>query len=254
MGTIYDDAFAVGLTFDNANITIGGTKIEELVADVNTKAPLEHTHTCDKITDLSSTLENTVKDYIKKDSVENASITGVFSCNDLMFSLDGVSTSLATKIKSLNSGGGAGDSMTIQHLTLTYDPNIRVGDPVFFTGEVASKDFLPIIISSTDCVPLVKSTGDWTTFAGICTEVDVSYKNKTTTYYRDKNCAFIRFATHGDFQMAVNDSSKYKVGDLIMFDGSIVNTDEQLSYKTQKSIVGSVTAIVSTGSVAVFRI
>ena len=255
MGTIYEDAFAVGLTFDNANITIGGKNIESMVADINTKAPLSHTHICDQITDLSSKLENTTKDCIKKDGVENASINGAFSCNDLLFMLDGVSTSLATKIKSLDGvSGGAGDSMTIQHLTLTYDPNIKVGDPVFFTGEVASRDFLPIIISSTDCVPLVKSTGDWTTFAGICTEVDASYKNKTTTYYRDKKCAFIRFATHGDFQMAVEDSSKYKVGDLITFDGNIVNPDDQMTYKAQRSVVGSVTAIVSTISVAVFRI
>ena len=175
--------------------------------------------------------------------------TGTLKCQDIYFKIDSTDTQLSTTIKELQN-----PSTTIQHLTLTYDSNVKVGSPVFFTGEVASRDFTPIIISSTDCVPLVKSTGDETTFAGICTEVDVSYKNKTTKYYRDKNCAFIRFATHGDFQMVVEDSSKYKVGDLITYNGNIVNTDETPTYKMQLSIVGSITAIVDKSTVAVFRI
>ena len=186
----------------------------------------------------------------EEDSLGNVSLgTGNLKCNDIYFKIDNTDTQLSTTIKALQN-----PSMTIQHLTLTYDSNVKVGSPVFFTGEVASKDFTPIIISSTDCVPLVKSTGDETTFAGICTEVDVSYKNKTTKYYKDKNCAFIRFATHGDFQMAVEDSSKYRIGDLITYDGRIVNTDETPTYKIQLSIVGSVTAIVDKSTVAVFRI
>ena len=54
--------------------------------------------------------------------------------------------------------------------------------------------------------------------------------------------------------MGVDDSSKYKVGDLITFDGKIVNPDDNIDYKTLKSIVGSVSAIVKKNSIAVFRI
>ena len=246
--TITDTPFKVGITFSDATIKLGSNKLEELIA---AKAPLSHKHPTSQIEEFDSSIESKLTDYVKKaDSFGNVNLgTGTLQCKDIYFKIDEVNTQLSTAIKALQN-----PSMTIQHLTLTYDSNVKVGSPVFFTGEVASKDFTPIIISSTDCVPLVKSTGDWTTFAGICTEVDVSYKNKTTKYYRDKNCAFIRFATHGDFQMAVEDATKYKVGDLITYDEEIVNTDETPSYKTQMSIVGSITAIINKKTVAVFRI
>ena len=246
--TVGDMPFQVGITFNEAKISIGNKTLENLIGE---KAMKEHTHTIGDIPNLESTINSKLENCVIKDTTTGDIYlqNGTVYCGDVNFSIDGVGTILSEKIKAL-----ANENMTIQHLTLTYDSNVKVGSPVFYTGEVASKDLTPIIISSTDCVPLVKSTGDWKTFAGICTEVDVSYKNKTTKYYRNNKCAFIRFATHGDFEMSVEDGSKYKVGDLITFDGGIVNTDEIPTFKVQQSIVGSVTSIIDDSTVSVFRI
>ena len=176
------------------------------------------------------------------------------TCNDLHFKYNEKDTSLAAAIEKIDPDFGNDVSHTIQHLTLTADTNVRVGDPVFMTGEVVGKNFTPLIVSSTDCVPLVKSTGDWSTFVGICTEVDVPYKNNTTKILSGKRYAFVRYATHGDFQMGVKDSSQYMVGDLITFDGHVVAADTPLNLQTMYSIVGSVSAIIDEHSVAVFRI
>ena len=248
--TINDTPFKVSIGFSDATIQIDSKNLESMIA---AKAEADHQHYAKDIQDWDTKINTALTDYVKKESNSNGDVnlgTGTLTCKDTYFTYNGSEISLTEMYeKYVNKF-----STTIEHLTLTYDSNIKVGYPVFFTGEVASRDFTPIIISSTDCVPLVKSTGDETTFAGICTEVDVSHDNSTTKYYNCKKCAFIRFATHGDFLMAVDDNSKYKVGDLIAYDGNIVDTNEPLPYKTQMSIVGSVTALVNNNTVAVFRI
>ena len=247
MSTIGNPPYRVGLTFNNATIEINSETLENALA---AKANVSHDHDLKDINDSTGILSGLTSSCVKTDGSGNASIAGVFECSDLRFNYNEQSTLLADKISSLDSS----QNMTVQHLTLTADPNICVGYPVFYTGEIIGKNFSPIIITSTDCVPIVKATGEWNTFAGICTEVDASYNNKTSMKYKGKDHAFIRFATHGDFQMAVDDSSKYKVGDLITYDGSIVDTSAPLDYKTMMSIVGTVSAIVKNNSVAVFRI
>ena len=245
MTTVDGANYQVGLTFAGATIQINNESIE---SQLNSKAPKSHTHTIDQIDDLQTTLDDLTNDCIKVET-GNASITGNLTCNDVNFKYDNTSTSLATKLKSMTN-----ESMTIQHLTITADSNVRVGYPVFYTGQITGKNFSPLTISSTDCVPIVKASGDWSTFAGICTEVDVPYYNKATIKYKGIEHAFIRFATHGDFQMAVDDSSKYKVGDIITYEGNIINPNDNIDYKTMRSIVGSVSAIVKNNSIAIFRI
>ena len=243
-----DPPYQVGITFQGATVNIDGSSIE---TQLSSKAEKSHTHDIKDLNDTTNKLTSLTSDCIKKEtSSENATIAGTFTCKDVKFTYNSTQTLLSTKMTEMDSM----KSMTIQHLTLTSDPNMKVGSPVFFTGEIVGKNFSPITLSSTDCVPIVKTTGDWTQFAGICTEVDVSNYGKTTQKYKGIEHAYIRFATHGDFQMAVEDSSKYKVGDLITYDGSIVDTSAPLDYKTMFSIVGSVSAIVNNNSVAIFRI
>ena len=247
-GTVNDEAYTVGLTFENTTINFAGKPLEE---QLNNKDPKDHKH--ELIEDLPivvTKIEEATANCVKTEgSYGNAKINGVFTCKDVRFTLDNVETQLTTELKKLQPQ----TSHTIQHLTLTADTNIKVGYPVFFTGEITGKTFTPITISSTDCVPIVKSTGDYNTFAGICTEVDTPYKGQTTKMYRGKEHAFIKFATHGDFQMYVEDSSKYKIGDLITYDGKIIDPEETMTYKTMMSIVGNVSAIVRNNSIAVFR-
>ena len=243
-----DPPYQVGITFSNAEINISGQSIE---TQLGNKAEKSHTHDISALTDNNNKLTSLTNDCVKKEtSAENATIAGTFTCSDVKFKYQNQQTLLSTKISDIESN----ISMTIQHLTLTADPNMKVGCPVFFTGEIVGKNFSPITLSSTDCVPIVKTTGDWTQFAGICTEVDVKYYGRTTQKYKGIEHAYIRFATHGDFQMAVDDSSKYKVGDLITYDGTIVDTSAPLDYKTMFSIVGSISSIVNNNSVAIFRI
>ena len=240
--------YQVGITFSNASINILGQSIETQLGD---KAEKDHTHDISDLEDKNNKLTSLTSDCVKKEtSAENATIGGTFTCSDVKFTYNYQQALLSTKMVELDSM----KSMTIQHLTLTADPNMKVGCPVFFTGEIIGKNFSPLTLSSTDCVPIVKTTGDWTQFVGICTEVDVSYYGRTSQKYKGIEHAYIRFATHGDFQMAVEDSSKYKVGDLITYDGSVVDTSAPLDYKTMFSIVGSVSAIVNNNSVAIFRI
>ena len=247
MATIGNPPYKVGLTFNNATINFEGSSLEDAF---RAKADAEHEHDLKDINDSTGVLTNLVSSCVQTNSSGNASIPGTFQCEDLRFTYNMTDVLLSEKISALDSS----QNMTVQHLTLTSDPNVCVGYPVFYTGEITGKNFSPIIITSTDCVPIVKATGEWNTFAGICTEVDASYNNKTSMKYKGKDHVFIRFATHGDFQMAVNDSSKYKVGDLITYDGSIVDTSTPLDYKTMMSIVGTVSAIVKNNSVAIFRI
>ena len=246
MTTIGDPTFSVGITFENATLNLSGDSLEN---QLNSKASYDHTHDFSSITGLEDEIERLSSDYIKTEN-GNATINGVLNCSDVRFKLKSQETLLSEKFEALDSL----QNMTIQHLTLTADPKVKVGYPVFFTGQIIGKNFSPITISSTDCVPIVKASGDWSNFAGICTEVDVLYYGKTKQKYKGKEHAYIRFATHGDFQMGVKDSSKYKVGDLITFDGNIVNPDDNIDYKTMKSIVGSVSAIVKKNSIAIFRI
>ena len=244
--SLSEPPYQVGITFQNATLKLGGDTLENRLSS---KADADHNHDIANLLDATNKLSTLTSDCIKVDSGA-ASITGNFTCKDLYFTHNFQSTSLDSIVTKLDGTL----EMTIQHLTLTADSNVRVGYPVFYTGEIIGKNFTLLTVSSTDCVPIVKASGDWNTFAGICTEVDCDYYGKTTQKYKGKEHAFIRFATHGDFQMAVDDSSKYKVGDLIKYNGEIVNTDDVVDYKTMMSIVGSITAIVNDTSIAVFRI
>ena len=63
----------------------------------------------------------------------------------------------------------------------------------------------------------------------------------------------VEFATHGDFYFAVDDSSKYKIGDTILYDGRILNDDMMINNKMIRMTVGVISAKINATTLAVFR-
>ena len=130
-----------------------------------------------------------------------------------------------------------------------------IGDPVFATGSVCSYDSTTKEWSrdtkSFDCICEVKPEGTVGEFVGICVAF-VDKNNKYTTEYSD-NVKSLLFATHGDYYFNVAESSKYKVGDIILLDGSVLKDDMALTGKVMKMIVGRVTAKINKTTVAVLK-
>ncbi|WP_290088320.1 hypothetical protein, partial [Muribaculum intestinale] len=93
---------------------------------------------------------------------------------------------------------------------------------------------------STDCICSVVINGSYKEFVGVITEVDA-----------ENGC--IKFATHGDFLFTVDDSNLYQIGDVILYNGKILDEDFGLSCKIQRSIVGVVTAKINETTLSLFK-
>lgn len=93
---------------------------------------------------------------------------------------------------------------------------------------------------TTDCICSVKSAGTWKEFVGVITEIDT-----------EKNC--ITFATHGDYLFYTDDSTQYSIGDVVLYDGTILSEDDVFTIKIQQSIIGKVSAIVDEHHLALFK-
>ena len=52
---------------------------------------------------------------------------------------------------------------------------------------------------------------------------------------------------------SVDDSTDYEIGDVILYDGMILDENITLTLKHQRSIVGVVSGIIDEHTVAVFR-
>ncbi len=139
-------------------------------------------------------------------------------------------------------------STTITHYCPIEDDNdltsYEVGEPVFMTGHVykyVDDAFVQSTVDdSTDCICSVKPSGIWKEFVGIVTSID-----------EDAKC--LKFATHGDYIFHVTDSSKYEIGDMICYDGSVISDDDIPTFKLMISNVGRVTAIIDDEHIAVFK-
>ena len=128
-----------------------------------------------------------------------------------------------------------------------------VGVPVFMSGKVYKRDESePLVrgskslwIESTnndreDCICSVMINGNEKNYVGVV--VDVDEKNNSVT-----------FATHGDFMFNVDDSNNYEVGDVVLYDGRILDENVTLTLKLQRSIVGTISGIIDENTVAIFR-
>ena len=137
--------------------------------------------------------------------------------------------------------------------------NYEIGTPVFMSGMVYSlKDNIYINeTTSTDCIPSVKSSGTYKEFLGIVVNKHKSGDKVTIGDVMKKDIIInqdtIDFATHGDYYFKVNYSSKYSIGDTILFDGTIVDDDLPITNKITKSIVGTITGKINQNYVSVFK-
>ena len=249
MSTVNDDSVVVNLNFTSGNITIDGKQFNEILANY---APLEHTHVVNDVENLEtrlSALES--KNVVTKDGTGNVSLpTGKLTIEDIEY-FDGLEwvSSLAAKIADLE-----GHFNTIEHLTLTCDTNVKVGYPVFSDDIVLDKNFSTNNLTSVDCVPVVKSSGTNRTYLGVCTEVNATHKGLTEKQLLGKTYAFTRYATHGDYQFHVDNTSKYTVGDTIDYIGNVIADDTPCTVGLVKTIVGTITEIFEADNkVAVFK-
>ena len=143
-------------------------------------------------------------------------------------------------------------SFTVTHISpidenYTYD-DFTIGLPVYMSGKVYVKNYenktwkLSTRNDTIDCISSIKPTGVLKEYLGICVS---------------KETDEITFASHGDFLVKVGDSSKYEIGDIIYInDGisiSVLDENTPLTAKINKSIIGTVTSIIDSEFVAVFR-
>lgn len=135
---------------------------------------------------------------------------------------------------------------TITHYTPVEEPieEYQIGKPVFMSGNAYKYSNDEWITSceadTTNCICSVKSNGTWKEFVGVITEIDA-----------ENNC--ITFATHGDYLFYTENSSQYQIGNVALYDGTILGEDDSLTIKIQQSIIGKVSAIIDEHHLAIFK-
>ena len=135
----------------------------------------------------------------------------------------------------------------------------ELGCPVFMSGEVYNlkNGNYTKETNTIDCIPSVKSTGTYKEFLGIVVNKHKSGDKVKIGDVMKKDVIInqdtIDFATHGDYYFRVDDSSKYKTGDAVLYDGSIIDDDVPITNKIIKSTIGSITGIINEHYVSVFK-
>ena len=135
---------------------------------------------------------------------------------------------------------------TITHYAPVEEPiaNYHIGKPVFLSGNVYKQydtEWIPSCTAdTTDCICSVKSTGTWKEFVGVIISID-----------EENNC--ITFATHGDFLFSVDNTKGYQVGDVVLYDGTVLQEDATMTLKVQQSLVGKVTGKIDEKTLAIFK-
>ena len=135
----------------------------------------------------------------------------------------------------------------------------ELGCPVFMSGEVYNlkNGNYTKETNTIDCIPSVKSSGTYKEFLGIVVNKHKSGDKVKIGDVMKKdviiNQETVDFATHGDYYFRVDDSSKYKIGDTVLYDGSIVDDDVPITNKIIKSTIGSITGIINEHYVSVFK-
>ena len=135
----------------------------------------------------------------------------------------------------------------------------ELGCPVFMSGEVYNlkNGNYTKETNTIDCIPSVKSTGTYKEFLGIVVNKHKSGDKVKIGDVMKKDVIInqdtIDFATHGDYYFRVDDSSKYKIGDTVLYDGSIIDDDIPITNKIIKTTIGSITGIINEHYVSVFK-
>ena len=69
----------------------------------------------------------------------------------------------------------------------------------------------------------------------------------------DIDAGCITFASGGDYLFYVDDANLYAIGDMLLYDGRILDEDYALTLKIQQSIVGKVSAKINENTLALFK-
>ena len=133
---------------------------------------------------------------------------------------------------------------------------LKVGVPVFASGNVYKRvelqpsddkdahieyTWIPSTVDDrSDCICSVVLNGSYKEFVGIITSVDT-----------ENGC--VTFATHGDYLFNVDDASQYEIGDVVLYDGSILDDDTPITSRIQQSIIGKVTSKIDVKTLALFK-
>ena len=188
-------------------------------------------------------------------SNQRDSILTVGSANGFRFTYDGYNESSTMMMN--------GKTVNVQYSqTITHEApftgeitEYSIGDPVFASGRVCkwntSKKEWTYETGPMDCICEVKPEGTVGEYVGICVAF-VDNEGRFTNE-QNENIVSILFATHGDYYFNVADSSKYKIGDVILLDGTVLKDDMALTGKVMKMIVGKVTAKINKTTVAVMK-
>ena len=119
-----------------------------------------------------------------------------------------------------------------------------IGKPVFLSGHVYKKEsdqwHSSTATDTIDCICSVVSKGTWKEFVGVITEVN-------------NNDKCIKFASHGDYLFNVDDSNIYAIGDVLLYDGRILDEDYAMTLRIQQSIVGKVSAKINEHMISLFK-
>ena len=136
-------------------------------------------------------------------------------------------------------------SNTITHLApIEGNSTFTIGSSAFMSGKVYKRINDEWISSTpddrTDCICSVVNAGNHKSFVGVVVSIDEENHSLT-------------FASQGDFMFNVDDTSLYEIGDVILYDGCILEDDLTVTSKLHQSIVGKITSIIDEHTLAVFR-
>lgn len=193
------------------------------------------------------TLPVYMQSYMTEDAIEANSDALVTAVTSNYYTKNEVDD-LMCGTSDINSQTQLDTSHTITHKSKPEEAIARyqVGRPAFNSGKVYkpahTNDEHEWLSETgpTDCICSVVTSGTYKTFVGVICDIV------------DESC--IKFATHGDFYFNVVNTSEYKIGDTVMYDGSVVNDEIPMTNKVARSIVGVITSKINTTTLAVFKI
>ena len=172
-------------------------------------------------------------------------------------------SSIQSKIEILNSSVQASETITHEAPFTGSLSEYMIGCPVYATGVVKSFDFTANAwvnsTNSTNCISEVKPQGSPSEYVGILVAyVDVDGNHLRNLNAEKHNIRALLFASHGDFHVHVplsesNSSTSYKAGDTLLLDGSVLSPSTPLTAKIKQSIIGTVTSVIDSNTIAMFR-
>lgn len=178
-------------------------------------------------------------------------------------------SSIQSKIDSISSSVQASETITHEAPFTGSLLEYTIGCPVYATGVVKSFDFTANTwvnsTNSTNCISEVKPQGSPSEYVGILVayvDAEGNHLYNTNAITLDNtekhNIRALLFASHGDFHVHIplsesNASTSYKVGDTLLLDGSVLSPSAPLTAKIKQSIIGTVTSVIDSNTLAVFR-